>query len=245
MLVKNLGAPAKRLMPYLVRKNFPAGAIADLDLTDPGMAGCLDGVNAAGLAISCNHRAYPQLGASRIPPSLLCKEILEQCEDVDQALQKVKTWPPTKPSLLLLMDRKGMIASVDISERIEVQRPKGLAIHTNHGQTIDPPWPWWRPLLPGPLGYNERPSSGQRRNRMAALLQNQHITVQDLKQALADHDSEPGDLSICRHGSYLSTRCSVILYPGQSSMEILKGAPCKGTYTRIEGEVPQRATRFA
>jgi hypothetical protein len=70
---------------------------------------------------------------------------------------------------------------------------------------------------------------------MEALLDEKPIALEDLKAAFTDHGARPSDLSICRHGPYQATRCSVILYPCRSSVEVLKGAPCTDTYTAIEG----------
>jgi predicted choloylglycine hydrolase len=228
LLAKNLDASSRRLSPYVVRRNKPHEGLTDIDLIDPGMTGCLDGINEAGLTLSCNHRVLSSFRLGSVPPSLLCKELLEGCESVEQAIRQIESWPSIRPTLLLLMDRTGDIATVDFSDRVDVRRTRGMAILTNHG-TVETTSSWRRPW-----GAAESDSSHRRQQRMASLLQHESISLPELKQALADHEDGPGDLSICRHSDHLSTQCSVIFSPQRASMEISRGASCRGSYTQIQ-----------
>lgn len=225
-LVKNIDAPAGRPGPYLVRHNHPDGALADHDLTDIAMAGSLDGVNEAGLALSCNHRIFSSPGSARVPPSLLCKELLERCETVDQCLRHIQRWPATQSSLLTLIDRGGGLAEVDITDRVQVQRPGDLSIQANHGLTGAQAWPAWRRPLPGKLGHDGLGPSRQRQRRLTALLGDEPLTRARLAAALADHDGAPRDASVCRHGSYLKTRCQLILNCEDATIDVRPGLPC-------------------
>ena len=57
----------------------------------------------------------------------------------------------------------------------------------------------------------------------------------DLAVILADHGAEGGgrDHTICRHGPYYSTTCSVILLPRRRAMRLLVGFPCQGSFNDL------------
>ncbi|MDH4272780.1 MAG: acyl-CoA--6-aminopenicillanic acid acyl-transferase, partial [Candidatus Aminicenantes bacterium] len=58
------------------------------------------------------------------------------------------------------------------------------------------------------------------------------ITVDLLKQFLADHVNHPG--SICRHGTYVKTTFSVIINLTTGTMLLARGNPCEVKYNEYK-----------
>lgn len=151
--------------------------------------------------------------------------------------------PRTGGALLMMADADGNLASVELApDRLAVRRGECLT-HSNHALTRemeprDVPrnaiFPRrWRPRQS--RGGRVHESSERRRERASELLRERTAGEGDLRSLAADHaDSGAGDDdTICRHGPYYATTCSLLMIPERRTLELRFGAPCEGDYAEL------------
>ncbi|MEN9231871.1 MAG: C45 family peptidase [Thermostichus sp. DG02_5_bins_236] len=167
-----------------------------LTLTEAGILAKI-GLNQAGLAVTLNLLRSQQDGQTQsggMPVHLLLRLLL-QCENWQQALERVKSYPYTASSCVSLASASGQVISFELSPQgIGLHHPQGgLLVHTNH--FLDPTLQAHE--LPPYVGSSTR----QRLERASYLL---HQSVQRgsldevaLQAILQDRSDAPG--SICRH----------------------------------------------
>jgi hypothetical protein len=243
---KNFDYPDVGRDLYLVRRSRPGGLAASVDVSKAPLSGSHEGVNAYGLAVAYNYGYFRGRGQARVTISNLVQELLELCHEVGDAIEYLRGRPRTGGALLMLADQSGAVAAVEMSaDRLAVRRPgrEGWLVHTNHAQTdelraVDLPAgavsPRWYPK--GLRGLPLQVSSARRLARASALLAAAPLLDRArLAAILADH-GETGrgdDQTICRHGPFYTTTCSVLLYPRRRAVEVMFGPPCGHQYTTV------------
>jgi len=129
---------------------------------------------------------------------------------------------------VMLCDGSGNIGAVEV-------RPEGIApfqdkhpdacLHANHYLTVE--------FAGHETGF--LPDSCPRLDRMQALVQ-QHwgaITVDTIKEMLADHENDPG--GICRHGAVeMHSISGYIAEPEKRLFHVRRGHGCLGSWTAYE-----------
>ena len=127
----------------------PAGRYQFAAIGWPGMIGVVSGMNEKGLCLRCMEVPRGLRPASAMPYPLLYRTILEQCADVDQAIDLLRRTDRQTANNLMLMDAAGNRAVAEIRpEGVVIRRPKPDAalLSTNHqrGQDNDTPGLCWR-----------------------------------------------------------------------------------------------------
>lgn len=181
----------------------------------PGMIGVLSGMNERGLCLRCMEVPRGVRPASAMPYTLLYRTILEQCADVDQAIDLLRRTPRQTANNLMLMDAAGNRAVAEIRpEGVVVRRgrPDAALLSTNHqrGQDNDTPGLCWR--------YDSM--------HAASAAQFGHIDTADLQKILATVvQGDGGDFTIQ----------SMIFEPANRVLYLAAGAdaPARG-YQRID-----------
>ena len=181
------------------------------------------GLNSAGVALFANalYDYTWQLGLPKYP---MKRTILEQ-PDVPAALRLLQTHRLCSANNLVLADRAGRVADVEV-------RPEGLAeyadahangrLHTNHYVTHEY----------APLETNSLADSCPRLDRMQTLIREQwgQLTVGALQTIMADHANDPG--GICRHGAHgFHTISGYIAEPARGVLHVRRGHGCLGSWT--------------
>jgi hypothetical protein len=115
----------------------------------PGMIGVLSGMNETGLCLACMEVPRGARPAVAMPYTLLYRAILEQCKDVDEAIDLLRRTPRQTANNLMLMDASGNRVVAEIRpEGVLVRRgrPGAALLSTNHqrGQDTDTPGFCWR-----------------------------------------------------------------------------------------------------
>ncbi len=231
---------------YLVRRSQPGGLAASIDVTKAALSGSHEGLNGYGLAVTYNYGYFRGRGRARVTISTLVQEMLELCHDVEDAIEYLRGRPRTGGALLMLADQSGAIAAVEMSpDRMAVRRPgpAGWLAHTNHAQSPElaavdlPPEavsPRWYPK--GLRGLPLRVSSNNRLERAIELIEASGPVDRDrIAAILGDHGAtrHGDDQTICRHGPFYTTTCSVLLYPRRRMVEVMFGPPCGHQYTTV------------
>jgi isopenicillin-N N-acyltransferase-like protein len=225
--------PELKEVAYVLRLE-PEGKPALLTWTFGGMIG-YHGVNVAGVAHFANSLGGGpvwRFGLSHYP----IKRLMLEQRTVAAVLELLRRVPVCSSGNYVLCDGAGRIADVELtSEGVALMEDEdeGFLAHSNH-------------FLCGPHACpaNEAasvPDSFPRLSRMRQLIAGRfgQLTVEDLKQFLADHDGEP--TSICRHPhdgpdhASVSARgrtvASLIAEPAEGRLHITRGNPCEGPYT--------------
>lgn len=204
---------------YLVRESRPEGRLRSLDFTVAPLAGAVDGLNEKGLAITYNYAYTVDEGRPTGPISLSIAEALEKCSTVAEAARLIASRPRWGGGLLMLADADGDIASLELSSTSSrLRRPaegEDALWHTNAFATAE-----MKAVEVGPTAaFDERApkalrrrrvheSSERRGGRLAELFADgRALTPDEIVRRLADHGpkGEPGDTTVCVHGSFWHT----------------------------------------
>lgn len=131
-----------RLHKYsLVIVYRPTGKHAFASVGFPGLLGCISGINDRGLALAVHESpasadGAPLFNPEGIPYGFLFRRILEECTNVHEAIQLVRSAPRTTLVNLALCDPHTH-AVVEITPRTVAVRkePDGICVCTNHFRT--------------------------------------------------------------------------------------------------------------
>lgn len=249
IIAKNFDYPPAALDHYIARISRPAGDLASsIDITAAPMAGCHEGVNDYGLAVAYNYGHFSGKALARVSITTLVQELLERCDSVDEAVEHLRGRPRDGGALLMLADGGGNIASVELGpDSLDVRDGRDsndVLVHANHAvtetmQALDVPrdarYPrWWRPAYLAGQRFHE---SSERRHARAEALVDDGAPLDEagLRALLADHgdSGEGSDLTICRHGPYYATTCSVLLFPRRRQIAVMFGSPCTSEFVTL------------
>jgi isopenicillin-N N-acyltransferase-like protein len=192
------------------------------------------GMNAAGVAHFANALGGGPAWKLGLPHYPVKRMMLEQ-RAVAQVLDLLRRAPVCSSGNYVLCDGAGRIADVELTpEGFEVLEDDGAGFltHTNH-------------FLCGSHACTANytvsvPDSFPRHERMHQLVAGKvgRLTVDDLKQFLADHSGQP--TSICRHphdgpdhpsvSARGRTAASIIAEPGRGRLHVSQGNPCTEPY---------------
>lgn len=243
VVIKNFDYPSEFQPFYITRHSQPLEGHQSMEVSMAAMVGSHDGINERGLAVSYNYGFGTDLPKAMAPVSIVVQEILERCADVEEAVAYATESKRACGALLLLADAGGNMASVELSPNFcGVREPEdGLLINANHYLCSEmtpygiPSNAYYTPRSSRSLrGMRVHESSELRYQRLQQLLDvEERLALKDLVAVFSDH-GEAGrgdDNSICRHGDYFSTTCSVIMFPVSRRMLVTYGNPCDSIFT--------------
>ncbi len=121
----------------------PQGKRAFCSVGFPGMAGCLSGMNEAGLALAVHEvllagNGAPLFDGRGVPYAFLLRRVLEECSTVDEAERLVRASRRTTLFNLAVCDRR-RAAVLEVTPRtLAVRRPeRGVLVCTNHFRSAE------------------------------------------------------------------------------------------------------------
>jgi hypothetical protein len=243
MVIKNFDYPAYFQPYYVTRFCQPAETSATLDVTVAPLAGCHDGINEHGLCISYNYGYGTDMPNVNVPITLLVQEALETCASIREAIDFLGAGKRSGGAILLLADASGDMATLEMSSNFSgVRDPQdGILINTNHYKCREmvsydiPRNAYYTSKNVRALrGVRVHESSELRYSRAEQLLSTMElIGMRDLLGVFCDHgESGRGDdNTICRHGPYFSTTCSIIMLPRSKRLLVTYGNPCDSVFT--------------
>jgi hypothetical protein len=246
MIVKNFDYPDAARDTYLVRRSRPTGRglAASIEVGAAPLVGSHEGVNERGLAVAYNYGTFAGSAGARVAITNLVQELLEECASVPDALARLAQRPRAGSAILMLADSSGELVSAELSpDDIAVRRAADHGdrlAHANHALTEamaardvphDAVLSRWNPR---PVrGARVHASSEHRQRRAEELLDACGAASEaDLERFAADHDGGEActDNTICRHGPYYRTTCSVVLFPRRRTMKVMFANPCAGRF---------------
>jgi len=247
IIAKNFDYPDAARDTSLARRSRPAGLAASIEITHAPLCGSHEGVNEHGLAVAYNYGSFRGSSSGKVTITTLVQEVLELCRSVRDAVEYLRGRPRIGGALLMLADVDGEIASVEMApDQLAVRRPttdRPWLVHANHAVTReieirdiphDAVFSRWYPKALRGLPVQE--SSLRRHERAGQLLAGSDLVgEEELTTILADHGSSGvgDDATICRHGPYYETTCSVLLFPKRRAMAVTFGAPCAQEFSTL------------
>ncbi len=243
VVIKNLDRPAFFRPYYVTRLNRSTETASTLDVTIAPLAGCHDGLNEHGLCITSNYGHGTDLPTCSIPVSVLVQEALENCATTQEAVSFLCAGKRSTGAILLVADAGGELATVELSPNFSgVRQPEeGILINANHYRcremiSYDVPHNafYTSRNIQAFRGVRVRESSELRYTRVEQLLsEREAFSLGDLLRVFSDHgESGRGDdNTVCRHGPYLTTSCSLIMLPRSRRMLVAYGHPCDSVFT--------------
>lgn len=254
LIGKNFDYPPGFRAGFCVRRSSPLKGYRSIDVTVVPLAGCHSGVNEAGLAVTYNYGYAQEDGPAPLPITLLVQRMLERCATVAEATELARTSPRSGGALLTVADANGATAVIELSPLRCAVRPaeEGVSRCANHYLSpelcpIDVPHSAvYGPHTVAPLrGERVHLSSEKRMDELGRLAAaSEPFGPDEVERLLRDHGGgERGsDLTICRHGHYYSTTCSVVLLPGERALRVLFDSPCQRQFIEHRLE-PREAAR--
>lgn len=122
----------------MIRKPSDKKKRSFVSIMYPGMVGISSGMNDAGLCVGHNSIYASGDGAigfsaKGMPTLLLCRQLLEECDSVEAALEWIKKTPSAGRCALMLADKKrGLVVEITTKTVQERGSDKGIAALTNH-----------------------------------------------------------------------------------------------------------------
>jgi len=193
------------------------------------LAAWSSGINAAGLAVADTQVAVNRHRVGWLRYFLLPR-LLAQAASVAEALVLIRCLPHAGGGTLVMADRSGATASVELSAQGPAIAQGGVQWRTNHytdrtthGETL------------GADGDRIAGNSHDRFDYLARVLPTQDWTVDKARSLMATHPT-PDGAPICQHGDgkdSAETISSAVYSCNLGQMEISEGTPCIGHWHRM------------
>lgn len=241
---------------YFIRRSAPAEGLRSVELALMPAPGAVDGVNEAGLSITCNYAYAVDKGPVGPTITMLIGEALARFRTVRETCEFFQTTPRIGGGLLMLGDADGRIAALELSNscvKVRETAEEYLA-YTNRYCHADMPEleldesATYGIRSPQVLrGRRVHQSADTRAARLERLL---HDAVpqdeQTLQQIMSDHgaDESPSDDTVCMHGNYWHTTASLQLLPTSRTLRACFSPTCIADYqdfADLEPRVPKIA----
>jgi predicted choloylglycine hydrolase len=210
-------------------RTYPEGHYASVGNCDIWV-GRWDGLNEAGLFTGTT--ALFLLAPKPALPGpvgwFIGRYILDHFATIDEAVKFIHSLPCTGSDGRLIADHSGkaVVMESGVEGRILRYPEDGLLILTNHAAC---------PAFAGKDRDSESFADSQTRyDRLRVLLsRSKVIDVNDVKQAMSDHDGAVCSHKIDSSGRKDSTIWSVVARPGERKADIAKGHPCRAKYRTV------------
>jgi hypothetical protein len=231
---------------YFVRHSRPTGKLRSVEFAISPLAGTIDGVNEAGLAITCNY-AYVTDPISPAPTiTMLIAETLASARTVDEAYHFFANRKRAGGGLLMLSDEQGTISSFELSntqiQRIAPSPGRETIHHTNRvrGSKIAglelKDQAYHGANAPRTLrGVRVHQSADQRSVALERRLNEKAVfNIDDIHAAMSDHGDGASADSVCMHGNYWNTTACTQLLSKERKLRVSFSSACNANFQEFE-----------
>jgi hypothetical protein len=240
LLMKNRDLGVRRIHPQVFSYSELDGYNSFMGVVSAGNVNWYQGVNERGLVAfntAVPHRPYREA----MSISVMIRRILEECDDVDEALKLINADEYSAGSNLFLGD-PGRASIVELKS--------GFPLHVSEVESPECRANRW--LFHADQGKGDRDSilhklqSETRIERGRQLLKGKEkIGVEALQRFSRDHEHGPGSYSICRHPSFTGSPLDKLMSSCTLSCQIFKvgvnvetfvslGQPCQTDFVRLK-----------
>ena len=229
---------------FVVRRTTPTGKLRSVEFTLSPLLGAVDGVNEAGLGVTCNYAYVTDAMTTGPTITMLISRVLAEARNVHEAIQIIKGQPRVGGGLLMLADASGEIASIEVSNtRVEVRMPSdGVVFHTNRLQcgtmvpleiAADACYDKRAPTLL--RGKRVHDSANMRADAIRRAVKGRGpMSLDDMREILSDHGQGQSCNSVCMHGGYWSTVACTQLLPRQQRLRVAFSNTCQAKLQEFE-----------
>jgi hypothetical protein len=240
LMLKNRDLVIRRMHPQVCSYSTLDGYNDFIGIVSAGNVTWYQGVNEKGLVVfntAVPHQKY--MDAMSIP--IMIRRILEECDNVDEALRFVKNKDHNVGSNAFLGDNeKAVILEIKSGFPIHIQevekpecRTNRWIFHSNHDNSER-------------SSILHRLQSETRLERGKQLLKGtQNFTMETLQRFSRDHEHGPGSYSICRHSSFTGSPIDKMMSSCTLSCQIFKvgtkvetsislGQPCRTDFIHLD-----------
>jgi isopenicillin-N N-acyltransferase-like protein len=243
ILIKNMDYPYFLKHFNLIRKTNSPDKLSSIDFSLQTSVGAHAGMNTAGVAMAFNYCTAPiQAHSSHIPISIKMQQALQHCESAQETVRFFELGQQEGCGIVGVQDSSGDMYLIEIlSNKVFSKKIRDkLLIATNHYQLSElstsnssvGAYYHFRHLKEL-TGQRILESSEQRFDRLNELTGTRiQFHQNDLLHYLCDHGSThvPSDGTLCRHGDYFETACSLMLRPNHRQISVAQGNPCEVPY---------------
>ncbi|MCH1441276.1 MAG: C45 family peptidase [Rubripirellula sp.] len=222
---------------FVVRRSNPTGKLKSVEFTFSPLLGAVDGVNEAGLGVTCNY-AYVTDRLSAAPTiTMLIARVLAEATTVTEAIELIAGQPRAGGGLLMLADAAGDITSLEVSNsRVQPRAAEdGFVFHTNRLQCgsmvgleigADAQYDHRAPTLL--RGRRVHESADLRAESIqAAVTGRLPLSLDDMQQIMSGHAHGDSCNSVCMHGDYWSTTACTQVLPKERKLRVAFDNPCQ------------------
>jgi len=247
LLMKNRDLGYRRLNPQVCTYSKFDGFNAFIGVVNGGSINWYQGMNEKKLVVFNNFVPSPKYEEG-IPIPVLLRRMLEECDDVEEALGFIKKNKINGGSNIFLGDSERTV----VVEQKSGYPPRVWSItkpdcRANHYIFHDNPKPVTERDL---LGRQQTLTRYQRGSQL--LVGCEKIGVSKMQEFSRDHAHGPGSYSICRHNAFIGTPMSKLLSASTISSQIFElketpmtyvalGQPCTSEFHKIKfgDEIPK------
>lgn len=229
---------------FVVRRSQPVGKLRSVEFTLSPLLGAVDGVNEAGLAVTCNYAYVTDQRTAGPTITMVISQVLSEATSVDEAIQIIKRQSRVGGGLLMLADAEGAVASVEVSNTRVGSRPptEGLVFHTNRlqcGSMIDleiTPDAHYDHRSPRMLrGGRVHQSADRRLDAIREETEGQlPLSLDDMHRVLSGHAHGESCDSVCMHGGYWSTTACTQVLPFERKFRVAFSTACQAQFQEFD-----------
>ena len=229
---------------FIVRRSSPTGKLRSVEFTFSPLLGAVDGVNEAGLGVTCNY-AYVADQLSAAPTiTMLIARVLAEATTVSEAVELIANQPRAGGGLLMLADAHGDVTSLEVSNsRVETRTAdRGFLFHTNRLQCAamsdleigaDAEYDHRAPTLL--RGRRVHDSADLRAEAIQEAVAGRFpLSLDDMHQILSGHAHGDSCNSLCMHGDYWSTTACTQLLPKERKIRVAFDNTCQAELHEFE-----------
>jgi hypothetical protein len=229
---------------YCLRDERPDDGLRSLQFSIAPMAGTVDGINEAGLAVTLNYAYATDRNRPAPTISMRLAETLTKCRTVPEACHYLTQSSRWGGGLIMLADANGATASVELTPTkhfVRTGSPGEVVTHANRVCGV----PTLAVQLPENAVYGEQSPRALRGHRVHSSSEHRELALQEIEQhdapldpdtlaqKMANHGAAglPSQLTLCVHSDYWHTTACVQLLPEARRLRISYSTACQARYT--------------
>lgn len=229
---------------YCIRDERPNNGLRSLQFSIAPMAGTVNGINEAGLAVTMNYAYTTDKNRPAPTISMRLAEVLARCRTVQDACEYLTHSSRWGSGLIMLADANGATASLELTPTrhfIRPGSPHGIVTHANRAGGE----PTSAVQLPTNAVHSNRSPQALRGHRVHSSSEHRERALREIElydspldpdtlaKQMANHGpaDSPSRLTLCMHSDYWYTTACIQLLPEARRLRVSYSTACQAQYT--------------